>query len=159
MKLGLSAAGVGIAGTRITIRDPKLSGARKDGQPYEARAATATQDTAGPNFVDLTEVEVRLRQPDGSTTIVTGRTGRFHPDKDRLDLAGSVRFLNEGRYDMRVEQAAIEMREGRIVTDRPAVVTLPDGRFEGDALSLSEPTQTVVLEGRVRSVFNQESSP
>ncbi len=156
LKFGLTIGSVGLSGTKVTMHDPKMSGTRKDGHVYEVKAATATQDTAAPSVVELTGVDLRLGQGDGTTTVVTARSGRYNTDRDQLDLAGTVRFLNEGRYDMQLEQAAIDMREGRIATDKPAVVTTPNGRFEADSLTFSEAAQTVVFAGRVHSVFNGE---
>lgn len=157
LKLGLSIGSVGLNGTKVTMHDSKLSGVRKDGRAYEVKAATATQDTTATAVVDLTGVDLRLGQSDGSTTIVTAKAGRYDTGRDRLDLASAVRFLNAGRYDMQLEDAAIDMREGRISTDKPAVVVVPNGRFEADSLTFSEAAQTVNFVGRVHSTFNSDA--
>lgn len=156
LKGGLSVGSVGISGTRVIMHDPKLSGTRRDGYAYEVKAATATQDTTVPNKLDLTGVDLRLGQADGSTTRITSRTGRYDTDAETLDLAGTVRFHNEGHYDMAFETAVMNMRAGEIRTDRPVVVKIPGSRVEADTVVFSEQTRVVAFDGNVRSVFSQD---
>ncbi len=153
LKNGLSVGSVGISGTKVTMNDPKLSGVRRDGNAYEVKASTATQDTKVPSKLDLTGVDLRLGQADGSTTRITSQTGRYDTDAERLDLAGAVRFFNEGHYDMRFESAVMDMRGGQITSDRPSVVTIPSGRIEADAVNFSDEKNIVAFTGNVRSVF------
>ena len=156
LKNGLSVGSVGISGTKVTMHDPKLSGMRRDGHAYEVKATSATQDTKVPSQLELTGVDLRLGQADGSTTRITSQTGRYDTDAERLDLAGAVRFFNEGHYDMRFESAVMDLRGGQIQSDRPAVVTIPSGRIQSDALHFSDETNTVAFTGNVRSVFTSD---
>ena len=155
LKMGLTVGSVGISGTRVTMNDPKLSGTRRDGFAYEVKAATATQDTTVPNKLDLTGVDLRLGQADGSTTRITSRTGRYDTDAETLDLADSVRFHNEGHYDMAFKAAVMNLRGGEITTDQPVVVTIPGSRIEADSVVFSEQTRVVAFDGNVHSVFSQ----
>ena len=159
LKMGLSVGSVGISGTRVTMNDPKLSGTRRDGLAYEVKAATATQDTTVPSKLDLTGVDLRLGQADGSTTRITALNGRYDTDAEKLDLVGTVRFRNEGHYDMAFEAAVMNLRGGEISTDRPVTVTIPGGRIEGDSVVFSEQTRLAVFDGNVRSVFSQDGEP
>jgi lipopolysaccharide export system protein LptC len=158
LKAGLTVASVGLSGTKVTIHDPKLSGTRSDGHPYEVKASTATQDTRTPTVLELTGVDLRLGQGDGSMTRITAHSGRYDTDQDRLDLVGSVRFRNEGSYDMALDSALMDMRGGQLSTDRPAVVTVPSGKVEADSLVFSDRTQMVTFTGHVRSSFQQPQS-
>ena len=158
LKGGLSIGGVGIDGTRVTMHDPKLSGMRRDGFAYEVKAATATQDTTVPKLLELTKLDLKLGQADGSTTRITAPTGRYNTEAELLNLAGAVRFYNEGHYDMAMEQAVMDLRDGELSTDRKSVVTLPGGRIESDALTFSEQTRVVSFEGNVRSTFTQDET-
>lgn len=157
LKMGLTVGSVGINGTLITMNDPKLSGTRRDGNAYEVKAATATQDTKAPSLLDLTGVDLRLGQTDGSTTSISSRTGRYDTDAERLDLAGSVRFINEGHYEMALGDATMDLRGGEMRTNKPAVVTIPGGRIESDAVVFSEQTRVVAFDGHVHSVFTQDA--
>ena len=156
-KLGLTIGSVGISGTKVTMRDPKLSGVRRDGFAYEIKAATAVQDTTSPNLIDLSGVDLRLGQSDGTTTHITAQTGHYDTDADRLDLAGTVRFRNEGHYDMALGRALMNLKAGEISTSQSAVVTVPGGRIAADSLAFSENSHVVLFDGHVRSVFSQEN--
>ena len=159
MKGGLSVGGVGIDGTKVTMHDPKLSGVRRDGFAYEVRAATATQDTTKPKLLDLTALDLQLGQADGSTTRITAPAGRYNTESELLNLSGAVRFYNEGHYDMAMEQAVMDLRDGELSTDKHSVVTLPGGRIEADNLLFSEQTRIVSFEGNVSSTFTQDENP
>lgn len=155
----LSIGGVGIEGTKVTMHEPKLSGMRRDGFAYEVKALTATQDTAAPKLLDLTKLDMKLGQSDGSTTRITAPAGHYDTEAERLDLAGDVRFHNEGHYDMAMEQAVMNLRDGELSTSRRAAVTIPGGRVEADAFLFSEQTRVLAFEGNIHSVFTQDDHP
>ena len=156
LKGGLSIGSVGIDGTKVTMHDPKLSGVRRDGFAYEVKAATATQDTAAPKLLDLTKLDLKLGQADGSTTRITAPAGRYNTEAERLNLSGAVRFFNAGHYDMAMEQAVMDLRDGELSSDRRSVVTIPGGRIEADSLLFSEQARVVSFDGNVHSVFTEE---
>ena len=158
LKGGLSIGSVGIDGTKVTMHDPKLSGMRRDGFAYEVKAATATQDTAAPKLLDLTKLDLKLGQADGSTTRITASTGRYNTEAERLNLSGAVRFFNAGHYDMAMEKAVMDLRDGELSSETRSVVTIPGGRIESDSLLFSEQSRVVSFDGNVHSVFTEDDS-
>ena len=121
LKGGLSIGSVGISGTKVTMNDPKLSGIRRDGHAYEVKATTATQDTTAPTLLDLTGVDLRLGQADGSTTRITSQTGRYNTDAEQLDLGGRRAVPQRGplRHALR-ERRDGPARRRYSHSDRPA---------------------------------------
>jgi len=155
LEIGFSVARVGLDGTRITMERPRLSGFRPDGQPYEIKAKTVVQDTTRPKLFDLEQVDARLGLKDGSTTRLEALKGQYNSDNDHLDLSGIVRIRSEGRYDMNLRNAAIDMKSNRIESTGPVVVTIPGGRVEAEGLNFYESDQRVAFEGGVHSVFQE----
>ena len=153
LELGFSVGRVGLEGTRITMERPRLSGYRADGQPYEVRADTVVQDTSQPKLFQLDHVDARLGGKDGSTTRVEALKGLYTADNDHLDLSGIVRVRNEGRYDMTLKSAAVDMKASRVETSDPVSVTISGGVVEAAGLTLLETEQRVAFEGAVHSVI------
>ena len=151
---GLSVGRVGLDGNRITMDSPRISGSRTDGLPYEVKAGSAVQDTTKPSIFELTDVDVRLGLSDGSTTTMVASTGTYSSDLDRLSVSGRVRIRNEGRYDMLLKSAVMDLKAGEMQSDKPVAVDLPDGRIEADAVQSFENGQKLVFNGNVRTVLN-----
>ncbi len=53
---------VSMAGTKVTMESPKLSGFKKDGKAYEVFARQAVQDIKTPTIVELNNLTSRLEQ-------------------------------------------------------------------------------------------------
>lgn len=153
LQLGFSIGRVGLSGTRITMERPRLSGWRNDGQPYEIRAKAVVQDTTRPKVFELQEVDARLGAADGSTTRIEAARGVYDAGPDSLDLAGPIRVVNEGRYDMSLKTASVDLRAGRVTTAEPVVTRLPGAEIEGARATFAEGERAVFFEGGVSSTF------
>ena len=57
----LSIGGVGLQGTKITIETPRLTGKRRNGMPYEVRAAQGIQDMLRPEIIEFVASMPRRR--------------------------------------------------------------------------------------------------
>ncbi|MCB1544047.1 MAG: LPS export ABC transporter periplasmic protein LptC, partial [Rhodoblastus sp.] len=135
---GFSVASVGLEGTRIKMDRPRLSGYRADGQPYEVRADTVVQDTRRPKVFELDNVDAKLGGKDGSTTAIQAAKGRYDAEADKLELTGAVRVQNKGQYDMKLTQAAVDMRASTIDSRQPVTVDLPNGRIEATGATFTD---------------------
>ncbi len=153
LELGFSVGRVGLEGTRITMERPRLSGYRADGQPYEIKAMKVVQDTAAPKLFQLDQVDAKLGAKDGSTTRIEALKGKYDSDTDQLDLFGVVRVRNEGRYDMSLKRASIDMKTNSVQSSEPVSVAIPGGVVEAGALAFSESAQCVAFSGSVHSSF------
>ena len=153
LQLGFSVGRVGLDGTRITMDQPRISGVRADGQPYEIKAKTVIQDTKQPKLFDLDRVDAKLGSKDGSTTRLEGLKGLYNSDTDHLDLSGIVRIRNEGRYDMTLKSAAVDMKASTVHSDEPVTVVLKGGVVEASRLDLSEANSVASFSGDVHSTF------
>lgn len=151
---GFNVARVGLEGTRITMDRPRLSGYRGDGQPYEVKAKTVVQDTSKPKVFELEQVDAKLGFKDGTTTRIEAQKGVYNSEIDHLSLTGLVRIRNQGRYDMVLRSATVDMKANRYESTDPVTVTLPDARVEAEQVAYIESEQRLSFTGSVHSVFN-----
>ncbi|MDE2577656.1 MAG: LPS export ABC transporter periplasmic protein LptC [Hyphomicrobiales bacterium] len=158
LDLGFSVGRVGVEGTRIIMEQPKISGARGEGQFYEIQAGQVVQDTQRPRIFELSKVDARLGMVDGTTTRIQGDTGVYDSTTDALDLAGAVRIRNDGRYDMNLKSAHIDLKTGKITSDEGAVTTLPGGAVTAKSVGYQESEGVVNFSGRVRSTFTDKNA-
>ena len=154
---GFSVASVGLEGTRIKMDRPRLSGYRADGQPYEVRADTVVQDTRRPKVFELDNVDAKLGGKDGSTTAIQAAKGRYDAEADKLELTGAVRVQNKGQYDMKLTQAAVDMRASTIDSRQPVTVDLPNGRIEATGATFTDAARKLEFAGPVRTVLKDDT--
>ena len=119
------------------------------------------QDTTKPKLFDLDQVDARLGARDGTTTRLESLKGLYNSENDQLELSGVVRVRSEGRYDITLKHASVDMKNNNIVSNEPVVATIPGGRIEADSLTYSESEQSLAFTGSVHSEFrdNDDAAP
>jgi lipopolysaccharide export system protein LptC len=152
-----SLGGVGIHGTQITIDTPRLTGKRKNGLPYEVRAAQGIQDIRTPDVVELVQLDAKVEMRPSSWVNLTAGHGLYNSAKDELQLSGPVRIRSDVGYDMKTQSARVEFRSGLMQASEPVKVMLKAaGSIDADGMRILESGQQVVFEGNVHSVILPE---
>jgi lipopolysaccharide export system protein LptC len=151
-----SLGGVGIQGTRVTLDTPRLTGKRKNGLPYEVRAAQGIQDIKTPDIVELVALDAKVEMIPNSWVKLTAGHGLYNSAKDELQLSGLVRIRADAGYDMKTQSARVEFKSGLMQASEAVKVTLKAGSIEADGMQILESGQQVVFEGNVHSVMVPE---
>jgi lipopolysaccharide export system protein LptC len=154
IKEALSAAGVGVEGTQITINAPKLSGFRDDGQPYNVTARAALQDITTPHIVQLLDIDAKLGMADHSTTRVTAAMAIYDSKLDNMKLSGAVRIVNPSGYDVRLKSANMNVKTGGFVSDGDVTVLIDGGTVTAERMEIGDDGHHVAFDGNVRSHIN-----
>src|SRR4051794_40518769 len=128
----LSIGGVGLNGTKITIDTPRLTGKRRNGMPYEVRAAQGMQDMLKPEIVGLARLDAKAQMTESLWVNLTANQGIYNSDKDELSLTGLVRIRSDAGYDMQTQSALMELKTGLMKTTEPVKVALKAGYVEAD---------------------------
>ena len=152
----LSIGGVGLQGTKITIETPRLTGKRRNGMPYEVRAAQGVQDMLKPEIVELIRLDAKAQMTASIWVNLTANSGIYNSAKDELSLAGLVRIRSEAGYDMKTQAALMELKTGIMKTTEPVKVVLKAGSVDADQMQIVDNGQQVVFEGNVHSVILPE---
>jgi lipopolysaccharide export system protein LptC len=149
----LSIGGVGLQGSKITIDTPRLSGKRRNGMPYEVRAAQGIQDMLAPEIVELVRLDAKAQMTASAWVNLTANRGLYNSAKDELQLTGLVRIRSDAGYDMKTQSALMELKTGLMKTTEPVTVVLKAGSVEADEMQIIDSGQQVVFEGHVHSVM------
>jgi lipopolysaccharide export system protein LptC len=152
----LSIGGVGLQGTRITIDTPRLTGKRRNGMPYEVRAAEGIQDMLKPEIVELVRLDAKAQMTENAWVNLTANQGIYNSAKDELSLTGLVRIRSDARYDMKTQSALMELKTGLMKTTEPVKLVLEAGSVEADQMQIVDNGQQLVFEGNVHSVMLPE---
>jgi lipopolysaccharide export system protein LptC len=149
----LSIGGVGLQGTKITIDTPRLTGKRRNGMPYEVRAAQGMQDMLKPEIVELVRLDAKAQMTENAWVKLSANQGIYNSAKDELSLTGLVRIRSDAGYDMKTQSAQMELKTGLMKTTEPVKVVLNAGSVEADQMQIVDSGQQVVFEGNVHSVM------
>jgi len=127
-----------VSGTKINMEAPKLGGFTRDGRPYDLTARAAAQDLANPGVLELKDVHARVAMQDKNTVEVTAATGVYDTKADAMVLKGDVVVTSTAGYSVQMNEAQIDVKTNRIVSDKSVVVTLSNGTIKSRRMDVSE---------------------
>ena len=147
----LSIGGVGLHGTKITIDTPRLTGKRRNGMPYEVRAAQGIQDMTAPDIVELVQIDAKAQMTASAWVNLTANQGIYNSAKDEVSLTGQVRIRSDAGYEMKTQAAMMELKTGLMKTTEPVKVVLKAASVDADQMQIVDSGQQVVFVGNVHS--------
>jgi lipopolysaccharide export system protein LptC len=150
----ISIGRVGVDGTKITADSPKITGAQKNGRPFEITARTGLQDTTTPDIIELLGVDSTLGAADASTTWVSAARGIYDSLHDKMTLEGDVRIKSSTGYELQLKTARIDFKTGGLVSGDPVKVNLNGGTITAKQLDVSDNGHKVSFDGEVTSLID-----
>lgn len=155
---GVSLGQIGVEGSRVTMKAPRLAGFRADSPPYEVTARAASQDVTTPQIIDLEDLDAKIGMGDRGSGHVTAARGRYDSGKETLRLAGDVLMRTDRGYVLRLAEADIDFKAGSLVSDKPVEAELGTSTVRSDLLRIADGGRKLVFEGRVRSVLKPQAA-
>ncbi len=151
---GLDIGEVSLSGTQVTMAGPKLTGFRRNLQPYEITATKAVQNIKDMSVIELNDLKAHFVLDDkGSIADLKAKTGVWNTKTEQMRLTNNVRLTTDKGQDVQLKSASVDFKSGRIVSKEPVTVTLPDGLIEANSMEVTENGKNIVFRGQVRSVF------
>jgi lipopolysaccharide export system protein LptC len=154
----ISIGGVGLEGTRVTIDTPKIVGHRKDGLPYDVRAATGYKDILKPDITELVVVDANVGMADGSMSRITSKTGVHDAAKESVFLKGAVKIKNPTGYELHLSTATMLFNAGSLITDDPVEVLLHANIITADRMEITDNGHKMSFIGHVKSIIKEEDA-
>lgn len=145
---------ISIAGRKIVMENPKLSGFKRDGSTYELTAARAVQDLKAPNIVEMERIIARVQTGQAGWTNITGAEGTYDSKAERIDLRGGVKIKTDNGTEADLVDAKVEFKAGHVVSEKPVQVRIPQGNIKADGLQVLDNGRKLVFEGNVQSLFS-----
>jgi lipopolysaccharide export system protein LptC len=144
---------VSVAGTKVVMESPKLTGFRQNNRGYEVTAASAMQDVRKPSIVELRAMKGRLVLDEaGRIAQMEAASGVFETQKEHLDLADDIRFWTNDGQEARLKSASVDFKAGTAVSRDAVAVTFSDSTIEADGIEISDNGKVVSFIGRVHAL-------
>lgn len=146
----VSVSSVGIAGGKVRMETPKLSGHRKDNRPYQVTAENAYQEIKNPTQIELQTLTARIQMEREGWVTVNAKTGLFDTQKEKLRLVDQVNIRTESGYDMQMKTADVDFKSGAVNSRDPVKVNLGETSIDANTLDVKNNGELIAFEGRVR---------
>ncbi len=140
-------------GSKVTMEAPRLSGFRSDGRPYDLRAKTGVQDLTKPGMMDLSEIDATFTTTEQGKAHIAAPKGTYDSGHDRLNLLGTVSVTSEQGYDIRLNDADFNFKDGTVTSPHPVTVLMSNGQILADRLDMGDKGERITFDGNVRSTF------
>ena len=111
-----------VSGTKITMQQPRLAGFTSDNRHYELTAQAAAQDLTKPDVVELQGIRATMEMQDNISYETTAQNGVYNSRTEMLTLQNNVVVTSSDGYQARLSEAVIDIRGGKIVSEKPVEV-------------------------------------
>jgi lipopolysaccharide export system protein LptC len=146
-----------ISGSKITMEAPRLAGFTKDQREYLVTAASASQDTKNPTIVEMKEISGRMDMEDKSKVTLTAVEGIYDTKADLLKLNHEILIISTAGYQGRLTEAQVEVKKGRIVSEKPVQMKMPQGTLDANRLEVTETGGLIRFDGGVVMMLTPEA--
>lgn len=137
-----------ISGTRVKMEAPRLAGFTRDARPYEFVAKSAAQDLRRPDLVELQDISAKVLMPGDNNLMMSARSGFYDSKKELLTLLNDI-VIKTPAYEGYLQEALVEMRAGRVVSERPVEVKMLQGTLKANRLEMIDSGRVVTFTGGV----------
>ncbi|MCB1471402.1 MAG: LPS export ABC transporter periplasmic protein LptC [Rhodobiaceae bacterium] len=142
--------GIGLDGSTVVMDSPKLSGYRAGKGTYLIEAEKAEQDIHATNIVNLSGLDGKLTQEDGRWASLRAGSGQLDTKTQSLMLRDRIVVRADGGYRALLDDAAVDMKAGSVVTEKPVKVDMLNGSLVADTMTITESGRTMAFDGRVK---------
>jgi len=142
-----------IRGTKVTMQQPKLSGYTADSRPYQFTAKTAEQDITKPDLMELHQIEANIKMEDDSTVNVVSNSGLYNVKSEMLTINDAVHLVSSSGYEVRLNQAVIDVHKGNVVSEQPVWVKLTNGEINAKRMEVVDGGNVIRFSGGVSTTL------
>ena len=137
-----------------TVGDLKFTGFDRKNQAYAITADGAEQDEEQPNviYLDKVRAEMKLRRS-GDVIFVTADRGTYDTEAETVLLETNVKLKSTSGYTAELNTADIALKDGRVRSDDPVVVSTSRGTIWANALEMWDKGKRVLFKNRIRVLF------
>jgi lipopolysaccharide export system protein LptC len=156
-KLPVGADAMVISGTKIIMRQPRLSGYTKDERPYTVVARTAAKDITKPDALELEDIRTTIVMPDGRNVEVTAREGFYDGKAETIRLKTNV-MVSSADYEVALQDALINVRAGSVVSEHPVKVNMMQGTISANRIEVRESGAVILFDQGVTLVIDRDDA-
>jgi lipopolysaccharide export system protein LptC len=155
-ELPVSVGKITIAGSKLKMEAPRLTGFSKDGRPYSVTAEAALQDLKKPSVIELSKIVGHFSQS-GRDMVLNAASGVYDSKADKMHIFGGIDFHSNDGQSGRLSEATIETKKGYLVSDQPVDLYFKEGNLRGERMEVFDHGKVIVFEGGVSMTLNPDS--
>ncbi|MEG3163500.1 LPS export ABC transporter periplasmic protein LptC [Sphingomonas sp. PB2P19] len=140
---------VDVATERLKLQSAQYRGQDSKGQVFRLDAGSAIQKSSAEPIVQLNRLDAQIQLTDGPAQI-KANTGRYDMDTQKVRLDGPLNFTAAGGYDLKTNDATLDLANRTMESGGAVTGTVPQGRFSANKLRADLEGRTVRLDGNAR---------
>lgn len=134
----------------LELTQARYLGTDKGDQPFEIRAARAAQQGGGKSSVELAVPEADITLKRGTWLSMAAQKGDYDQDNQVLMLNGAVSFFHGSGYELRTQEAVLDVKKGIAWGNKPVEGQGPMGTVEAGGFRVLEDGDVLVFTGHAR---------
>jgi lipopolysaccharide export system protein LptC len=158
-KLPIDIGNLVVAGTKITMEKPHLSGFTRDARAYELSADAAKQDLTKPDLIELSNIHAKVQMQDKSTVQISAFTGLYDNKAETIKLDRDIVLTSSTGFTGRLSEATVDIRSGHVVSKHPVEIEMLQGTLNANQLELVDSGELVRFDGGVNMTVMLNGSP
>ena len=158
-KLPIDIGNLVVAGTKITMEKPHLSGFTHDARAYELSADAAKQDLTKPDLIELSNLHAKVQMEDKSTVQISAVAGLYDNKAETIKLDRDIVLTSSTGFTGRLSEATVDIRNGHVVSEHPVEVEMLQGTLNANRLELVDSGDLVRFDGGVNMTVMLNGSP
>ena len=158
-KLPIDIGNLVVAGTKITMDKPHLSGFTHDARAYELSADAAKQDLTKPDLIELSNLHAKVQMQDKSTVQISAVSGLYDNKAETIKLDRDIVLTSSTGFTGRLSEATVDIRNGHVVSEHPVEVEMLQGTLNANRLELVDSGDLVRFDGGVNMTVMLNGSP
>jgi lipopolysaccharide export system protein LptC len=127
-----------VSGSKIMMQQPRLAGFTRDNRRYDMVAQAAAQDVTKPDMVELHGVRATMEMRDKVTFETTAKGGLYNAKTEQLTLSQDIVVTSTSGYQAFLNEAVLDVRAGRIVSDKPVEVKTATWTINANRMEVAE---------------------
>jgi lipopolysaccharide export system protein LptC len=156
-RLPVGTDGVVISGSKVIMRQPRLSGYTKDERPYTVSAKSAAKDLTKPDLLELDGIRTAIVMPGGGNVEIVARNGLYDGKAETIQLNNDV-VVSSPEYEVLLREALVNVRAGTVVSEQPVEVKMLQGTITANRFEVRESGAVIRFDGGVTLVIDREDS-
>ena len=138
---------ISISDNKLTIEAPKLTGLTQDSRPYTVTAESAAQDLGSPHVIELKGILGQVGLANRGESELRAKDGVYDTKSGNMTLSNGIEIEATGGYQVLLQDALVEVRKGRIITDKPVRAIFPYGSLDAQRVEITEHGDRVSFRG------------
>jgi len=132
-----------VQGSKITMQSLRIAGITRDQRSYQMTAETAVQDIAKPDEAELSNLHAEMEMASTDMVVITAKSGTYFTKGDKMILREHVVVTSTQGYNVKLNQAVVDMKKGNVVSNEHVEVRMPSGLINANGMEVENSGEVV----------------